>query len=173
MQISVFPRAFVFNHSYWATIRHWHFQTLPTPAPRKGLHGRLKSLLGSALACNEWWVWLVMRWYAFQALFSCNTPHSKAFRGSLSSWMGGGHDLTRPIASTNFLAFSAGFLSSVSWRVKTLLHFEAVINAVLWRYHSSHCHCFQDSCSLNLLSFCITGRQQLDNFFCWGFGIIS
>ena len=55
-----------------------------------------------------------------------------AFRGSLSSWMGGGHGLTRPIASANFLEFSAGFLSNVSWWVKTLLHFEAVINPALF-----------------------------------------
>ena len=38
----------------------------------------------------------------------CNTPHSEAFHGSLSSWMGGGHGLTRPIASTNFCHFQLG-----------------------------------------------------------------
>jgi len=86
---------------------HWHFWTVSTLAPRKGLNGEIKKPFG--IGFNLWWVWLATRWYAFRALFPCNNPHSLVFRGSLSSWMGGGHDLTWPICSTKFLALSSLF----------------------------------------------------------------
>ena len=71
--------------------------------------GRLKSLLGSALTCDERGLQRTDMPSAHS--FHVTAPiNSLAFRGSLSSWMEGGHDLTRPISSTKFLAFSAGFL---------------------------------------------------------------
>lgn len=129
MQIPVFRSAFVFNRSYWATIRALAFLNIAHIALKKGLDGEIKSLLGSALACDECGLQRPDMPSAYSFLH--NNPHSLAFCGFLCSWMGGGHDLNRPIYSTKFLAFSTGFLSCVSWWVKTLLHFEAVINPAL------------------------------------------
>ena len=81
-------------------------------------------------------------------------------------------EVSWPIASTNFVAFSALFFSSASWRVKTLLHFKAVMKPALCRYHSSHCHCFEVvlstyslSVSLNDNNFNSSSVEILGSFF--------
>ena len=107
------------GHLYSTTLtgqpsEYWHFWILSTLAPRKSLDGEIKKPFG--MSFSLWWVWLATRWYALRALSSCNNHHSLAFCGSLSSWMGGGHDFTRPLSSTNFLAFSAGFFSGVFFK---------------------------------------------------------
>ena len=133
------------GHLYSTTLygqpsEHWHFWILSRLAPRKGFDLEMRKPFETS--SSLWWVWLATRWYALRALSSWNNPHSLAFCGSLScclEWMWG----YNAIASTNFVTFSALFFSSASWRVKTLLHFEAVMKPALCRYHSSHCHCFE------------------------------
>ena len=118
--------------------------------------GRLKSLWGLALACDEC------------GLQSADMPSAHSFHVTtptpplpgvffLPGWE---VDMTwrGQFLLPKFLAFSAGFLSSVSWRVNTLLHFEGEINPALWRYHSLHSHCLTVA-----LSTCFRSVSLKDN----------